>query len=139
MLQAENIPTNQRIDNAMMTATKLVENKLKKVIRSTKLEPKGENVNDLFGDDLVNKALNWGFIPKTKKQKPDPLFFLMKWYFAEPRNTSHHQFDAFPETELITYLSITNYILNEIEAIEEKIHRKIGLFTYFVSTFFTIF
>lgn len=99
-------------DNVMQTMTKLVENRLRQAL-SRWVE--GEISEDKFyGMKLVDFARQKGFI-KLQGKEPEPFYHLLSWYFLELRNTSHHVFKDYPISAFITNLTVTNYILQEIE------------------------
>ena len=59
------------------------------------------------GWHLVDAALAKGFVEEDGEN------FMLRWYFKDIRNPSHHQFDTISRTTFLTYFLLSNYILRQ--------------------------
>lgn len=75
--------TSQKVDEFLMTITKLVENRLQETLE----EWTGGEVTVTGAFRLLSLAAKNGMV-----KEGDSFDHLAKWFFAEPRNTSHHEF-----------------------------------------------
>lgn len=104
-------------DPVMMTITKMVEERLRSCLRK-----RGVPEEDLSqpGIALLSIACEIGFIEKVRGKEPDPIYYLLRWYFQALRRESHHEFKDYELNELISALSFTNYILLRLKRMDES-------------------
>jgi hypothetical protein len=99
------------LDSVMQTMTKLVESRLRTAVERF---IQGQVIaTESYGIRLLEFARKVGFIRSTDSQ-PEPVYFLFRWFFLEPRNISHHLFMEYRFTFVVTNLVITNILLKEI-------------------------
>jgi hypothetical protein len=109
--------THLTIDSLLSATTKLVENNLREAIEDfTKATVPRERG---YGVELLNYGKTVGFVPETRRAG-ECVFSLIYWYFEKPRNTTHHSFTHFPLSTILAIVSITNYILDEIDNLKTK-------------------
>jgi len=100
------------LDNVMQTTTKLVEARLRFAVSRF---IKGEIVApQSYGLKLLEFARKVRFI-QSRGNEPEPIYYLLRWFFLERRNTFHHLFSEHKLAFVISNLVISDLLLKEIE------------------------
>lgn len=95
-----------QIDEMLMSVTKLVEDSLKQTLE----EWVGGTVSTTGAQRLLALAERQGFF-----RKGDSMCDLYRWFFAEPRNTSHHEFAAHPDATVVYWLGCADNLLGDLD------------------------
>jgi hypothetical protein len=100
------ISSKMQVDELLMSTTKLVEDSLREAIE----ERSGGNVAVTGPQALIPLAVTHGLLKST-----EPLTELLRWYFGEPRSTSHHLFVEHPVVVVLTWLGNADTLLAELD------------------------
>src|SRR2546427_2713912 len=100
------IVSNTQVDELLMSATKLVESSLRDAI----VERSGGSVSSKGAQDIIQPAVQLGLLKSS-----EPLTDLLRWFFGDPRNTSHHLFIENPTVTVLFWLGSTNVLLTDLD------------------------
>lgn len=114
-LNAQNF-SSSGVDKLLMVITKLVEANLRDAVQrfTGATVPPGKH----YGIQLLNYTRTQGLIPEPKRGT-GCLYYLIFWFFSNPRNVSHHTFTKFPLPTLFLFISSANYILDEVNRLSK--------------------
>jgi hypothetical protein len=90
----------------LMSVTKLVEDALKQTLE----EWTGGSIVATGAQRLLSLAEQQSLF-----KEGDAQFDLFRWFFAEPRNTSHHEFIAHPNATILYWLGCADNLLRDLD------------------------
>lgn len=105
-------------DALMMTISKLPEHRLSRHLESHGID---RTQLDVSAAELLSIANRSKWIQR-RAEEPQPLFFLLKWYFSAIRNLPHHRFASYTPSEVRDTMLVTNYVLKQIDAYATEKH-----------------
>ena len=102
----------QSVDELLMTASKLVDSKLKETLEQFT----GAIVKQASGISILEQCVKSSLI----QSRDDPLFHHLFWYFTDRRNQSHHEFREYGFTDLVTFILETQSALEHIASLRRQ-------------------
>jgi hypothetical protein len=104
--------SEQSIDELLMSASKLVDSKLKEALQQFS----GATVGQDSGAQVLDRCVKSGLI----QSRDEPVYHYLFWYFSDRRNTSHHEFREYEADDLIAFIVQTESALEQIESLRGR-------------------
>jgi hypothetical protein len=104
--------SDQSVDELLMTLSKMVEARLKKVIEDFT----ASTVQSRTGRETLDKAVDYHLI----RDNNEPVYHLLSWYFSYRRNPTHHTFTSYSPHNLVSYVMGTQEALENVEQLATR-------------------
>lgn len=103
----------QSVDELLMSASKLVDSKLKEALEQFT----GTQVGRARGAiDVLQRCVEEGLI----RSRDEPVFHYLYWYFTDRRNQSHHEIREYTFSDLVAFMLETQSALEQIASLRSR-------------------
>jgi hypothetical protein len=106
------LESGQSIDELLMSASKLVDSRLRDALEQFT----GATVGRGSAIEILDSCVKSGLI----RNRDEPTYHYLFWYFGDRRNTSHHEFREYKADDLIAFIIQTQFALEQIEALRGR-------------------